>query len=104
MDAGGLFNPGTPEFQAGQSYVFLTQTYDAWADFFGGDFGWQSGFAQLPICLHADKDFNAYYDRTGLKLFYDAAKVTGQTIHTCESGDIIAHECGHAVLDSQHPE
>ena len=47
---------------------------------------------------------NAYYDRTGLKFFYDAAKVTGQTIHTCESGDIIAHECGHAVLDSQHPE
>ena len=84
--------------------MFLTQTYDAWADFFGGDFGWQSGFAQLPIFPHADKDFNAYYDRTGLKFVYDAAKVTGQTIHTCESGDIIAHECGHAVLDSQHPE
>jgi len=104
MDAGALFNPGTPEFQAGQLYVILTQTYGAWADFFGGDFGWQPGFAQLPIFACGGMDFNAYYDRTGLKFFCDADKVTGQTIYTCESGDIIAHECGHAVLDCQHPD
>ncbi|MCI0477189.1 MAG: hypothetical protein L0Y55_13150, partial [Anaerolineales bacterium] len=102
--AGGLFDPGTPEFQAGQLYVVLTQTYGAWADFFGGDFTWQSGSAPLPIVPRAGKDFNAYYDRRGLKFCYVENAVTGQTIYTCESSDVISHECGHAVLDAHHPE
>jgi Zn-dependent metalloprotease len=58
----------------------------------------------MPIFPRAGKDFNAYYDRQGLKFFCDADKVTGQMIYTCESDDIIAHECGHAVLDVHHPE
>ncbi len=102
--AGGLFAPGTLEFQMGQLYVVLTQTYGAWSDFFGGDLTWQPGFAQLPILPRASKDLNAYYDRKGLKFCYAADKITGQTIYTCESGDVIAHECGHAILDTQHPE
>ncbi len=104
IGVGGLFDPGTPDFEAGQLCVVLTQTYSAWADLFGADFAWQPGLALLPIFPRAGKDFNAYYDRKGLKFFYDADKVTGQTIYTCESGDIIAHECGHAVLDAHHPE
>jgi hypothetical protein len=102
--AGGLFNPGTPEFEAGELFVVLTHTYAVWSDFFGGDFGWQPGFAQLPIVPRAGKDFNAYYDRTALKFFYDTDPVTKRALYTSESSDIVAHECGHAVLDAHHPE
>lgn len=102
--AGGLFNPGTPEFQAGVLYVVLTRTYAAWSDFFGADFVWQPGFANLPIVPRAGKDFNAYYDRKSLKFFFNMDKATSQTLYTCESSDIVAHECGHAVLDAQHPD
>jgi hypothetical protein len=65
---------------------------------------WQPGCAQLPIVPRAGKDFNAYYDRKGLKFFYETVKSVGKTIYACESGDVIAHECGHAILDTQHPE
>ncbi|MDE3088905.1 MAG: hypothetical protein KGJ80_05930 [Chloroflexota bacterium] len=102
--AGGLFNPGTPQFEAGELFVVLTNTYGAWSDFFGGDFAWQPGFAQLPIFPRAGQDFNAYYDRKGLKFFSNTDKTTGQAIYTCESSDVVAHECGHAVLDAQHSE
>ncbi len=102
--AGGLFNPGTPEFQAGELYVVLTQTYAAWTGFFGADFGWQPGVAQLPIVPRAGQDFNAYYDRTGLKFFYDTDQKTKQPIYACESSDVVAHECGHAILDAHHPD
>lgn len=102
--AGGLFNPGTPEFQAGELYVVLTQTYATWVDFFGADFGWQPGVAQLPIVPRAGQDFNAYYDRTGLKFFYNTDQKTNQLIYACESSDVVAHECGHAVLDAHHPD
>ena len=102
--AGGLFNPGSPEFEAGQLYVTLTQTYGAWAEFFGADFGWQPGLAALPIFPRAGVALNAYYDRRGLKFFFNTDAASGTPIYTSESGDIIAHECGHAVLDAQHPD
>lgn len=102
--AGGLFKPGTPEFQAGQLYVVLNRTYAMWADLFGASFPWQPRVPQLPVVPRAGKDFNAYYDRRGLKFFFDDNPATRETVYTCESGDIIAHECGHAVLDAHHPD
>jgi hypothetical protein len=101
---GGLFNPGTPEFQAGELFVVLTNTFASWVDFFGADFQWQPKFAQLPIAPRAGKDFNAYYDRRGLKFFYATDPKTRQVMYTCESSDIVAHECGHAILDAHHPD
>ncbi len=102
--AGGLFNPGTPEFEAGELFVVLTNTFSAWSDFFGGDFGWQPGFTQLPIVPRAGQDFNAYYDRKGLKFFFNTDPKTKQIIYASESSDVVAHECGHAVLDAHHPD
>ncbi len=100
--AGGLFDPGTPEFQAGALYVVLNRTHQMWVEFFGDPIDWQSRVAQLPVNPRAGKDFNAYYDRTGLKFFYAPDKTTGQPIYTCESADVSAHECGHAILDARH--
>jgi hypothetical protein len=102
--AGGLFQPGTPEFQAGLVSVVLGRTYGAWKDFSGGDFLWQSGVPQLHANPRAGRDLNAYYDRSGLKFFFDKDKVTGKPIFTSESSDVVAHECGHAILDAHHPE
>ena len=50
------------------------------------------------------KDVNAYYDRKGLKFFYAPDPVTGQTIFTAASTDVVAHELGHALLDCLHPD
>ncbi|MBI3741865.1 MAG: hypothetical protein HY257_08940 [Chloroflexi bacterium] len=101
---GGLFEPGTREFQAGALYVILNRTHRMWMEFFGDPINWQPGVKQLAVNPRAGKDFNAYYDRTALKFFYNDDKTTGQTIYTCESSDISAHECGHAVLDARHPD
>lgn len=102
--AGGLFQPGTPEFQAGQLYVVLTRAYAAWTNFFAREITWQVPDSRLPIVPRAGEEFNAYYDRTALKFCYARNPRTRQMIYTCESSDIIAHECGHAILDAQHPE
>ncbi|MBI3912750.1 MAG: hypothetical protein HY327_00940 [Chloroflexi bacterium] len=102
--AGGLFEPGTSEFQAGALYVVLNRTVEMWTELFGDAFKWQPGAATLPVTPRAGKDFNAYYDRTGLKFFFNDDKSTGQTIYTSESPEITAHECGHAILDARHPD
>ncbi|MGE5263321.1 MAG: hypothetical protein ACM3S0_08065 [Acidobacteriota bacterium] len=102
--AGGLFDPGTPEFQAGHLTVVLASTFSAWCDFFGVNPAWQPGIGQLPILPRAGKDLNAYYDRTALKFFFNPGSVIGKTIYACESSDVVAHECGHAILDAEHPD
>ncbi len=101
---GDLFNPGTPEFEASALYVVLNRTYAMWSDFFSAPFTWQPGVGQLPVDPRAGEDFNAYYDRKGLKFFFGIDVKTGQTIYACESSDVSAHECGHAVLDAHHPD
>ena len=62
----------------------------------------------LRIFPHAFQQANAYYDPTRVALFFGYFAATGetndtlpgQTIFTCLSYDIIAHEATHALIDA----
>jgi hypothetical protein len=67
-----------------------------------------SRLTRLRILPHAFRGRNAYYDRDLHALlfgYFDAeaedagGSIPGQTIYTCLSHDIIAHETTHAVVD-----
>ncbi len=103
-EAGGLFDPGTPQFHAGQLYVILNRTFAAWCDFFGTTVPWRSGRSHLAVEPRAGTDLNAYYDRESLKFFSLTDPMSRQPVYACESSDVIAHECGHAILDAHHPD
>jgi hypothetical protein len=103
-DAGGLFDPGTAQFQAGQLHVVLNRTYAAWCDFMGMTVPWRSGKSQMTVEPRAGKDLNAYYDRDSVKFFFNTDPVSRQPVYACESSDVVAHECGHAILDAHHPD
>src|SRR5258708_10048529 len=64
----------------------------------------------VRICRHAMQEPSAFYSRDlrGLLFGYFPASLTepgankpGQTVYTCLSHDIIAHETTHALVDSQ---
>ncbi len=95
--------PGSVEFQASHLMVILSHAYDIWQNYFGAPFDWQTGTV-LPVQPRAGRDLNAYYDRTALKFFYTTDTLSNRTIYTCESSDVVAHECGHAILDAHHPD
>ncbi|MBI4675137.1 MAG: hypothetical protein HY741_26140 [Chloroflexi bacterium] len=95
--------PGTVEFEAAHLTVILTYAYDMWARYFGADYKWVRGDV-LPVIPRAGRELNAYYDRNALKFFYTTDLLTKRTLYTCESSDVAAHECGHAVLDAHHPD
>lgn len=97
------YKPGTLEFGASHLTVILTHTYDMWANYFGAEFDWVNGKV-LPVLPRAGRDLNAYYDRHALKFFYATDELSGRTYYTCESSDVAAHECGHAILDAHHPD
>ena len=55
----------------------------------------------LTATLDAGTDLNAYYDRAGLSFFRQT--VSGVTVWSGDSPDIVCHETGHAILDSLSP-
>lgn len=58
----------------------------------------------LSVWPRAGKQFNAYYDRSGLKFFYSTDPVLRQVIYSANSSDVILHETGHALLDAIRPD
>jgi len=68
---------------------------------------WNTAGNTDPISVypHAGVTQNAFYTRAGkaLKFFYFDSGTPPQTIYTCRSLDIVAHETGHAVLDGLKP-
>jgi len=70
-------------------------------------FGWQwDDGTPLKVYPHAGETANAYYTRQGksLKFFYITPNHDiSKRVYTARSFDIVAHESGHAVLDSLKP-
>lgn len=60
--------------------------------------------SNLVAYPEAGEDLNAYYDRLSLKYFYITDPVTRQVVYLCNSQDVVAHECGHAILDAHVPQ
>jgi hypothetical protein len=63
-----------------------------------------SGQNPLPVVTRAGKDWNAFYDRASLKFFYGTDPTTNNLVFMCNSADVVAHELGHALLDSLRPD
>ena len=103
---GGGYEPNTLQGEAAGCYVTINtvakylislvdtkKTFTKWA-----------AVSILNVNPRAGKDFNAYYDRQGLKFFYDKDPITKKMIYASESADIVAHEFGHAFLDILRPD
>lgn len=103
----GRYPIGTDNFRYWVAYEALNRGLDFWCQVFGEEKlepQWQRGDDRdetLPVRLNGLVDLNAYYDRT--RLDFGHKIVSGDTIYTGESPDIICHELGHAVLDSIRP-
>jgi hypothetical protein len=71
------------------------------------NFNWQWGPEPISIFPRAGLDANAYYSRSerSLRFFYfhPNDNESEPLIYTCRSFDIVAHETGHAILDSIRP-
>lgn len=98
--AAGNYAPGTAEFRYWTAAEALRRGGDFWAPILGVK-RWQPG-AVLSVGLDEGSDLNAYYDRSELAFFHD--RVSGKTVYSGESPDVVCHEMGHACLDAHRPE
>jgi len=95
--------PGTPEFLFWQSREAALAAVEAFEAAAGPIKAWSSQATQpLPLITDAGLDLNAYYDRASVSFFHSVPKAG--PIFSGDSTDCVAHEVGHAILDSIRPD
>jgi hypothetical protein len=104
--------PGTEGFDAVHTFTVVHQALAMCQRALGGPIKWQWNGAgdATPIAVfpHAGQTQNAFYSRGSrcLKFFFfprPGAPAPAPIVFTCRSFDIVAHEAGHAILDSLKP-
>jgi Thermolysin metallopeptidase, catalytic domain len=109
-----LFDPqeNPMEFDAVHTFTVVRQVLTMYRRAFNRNgitqnFNWQWGPGTISVFPRAGQDANAYYSRNerALRFFYFHQELNQSKplIYTCRSFDIVAHETGHAVLDSLKP-
>jgi len=99
----------TPEFLQVSVFATVLRTMYLFerTDTLGRPLTWAFDAPQLLVVPRAGKQANAYYHRDShsLQFFYfDSPIDRGQSIYTCLSRDIVAHETGHAIIDGLAPD
>jgi hypothetical protein len=101
----GIFDPGSSDFlfwQSREAALTAIQTWEA----LNGPLSQWGPETQNPDSLNllpdVDDDLNAFYDRSSLSFFHHA--IDSQTFFSGASTDVVAHESGHAFLDTLRPE
>ncbi|HEX8246853.1 MAG TPA: M36 family metallopeptidase [Pyrinomonadaceae bacterium] len=101
----GLFNPGTPGFLFWQCREAALAALEAWEALNGNLTSWARSSPdrkKLVLNQNAGNDLNAFYDGDSLSFF---EFTTGtKTTFSAASTDVVAHEAGHALLDTIRPD
>lgn len=90
-----------PAFHAQHCYAVVMRTLARFEFALGRRVSWGFDGHQLHVAPHAFQDGNAFYSETDRALVFGYFKSarTGETVFTCLSHDIVAHETTHAILD-----
>jgi hypothetical protein len=93
-----------PQFHQVNVFAVAAHTLRSIEKPLGSEITWRNG-GPLVIRPHAFKRENAYYSSNypSLNFGYFDSLFRPETVWTCLSHDIIAHELGHAILDSFRP-
>ena len=99
-----VYAPDTREYVGWAAREAALRAVAAFEDCAGPLKGWQGKptLKQLALIPDAGTDLNAYYNRASISFF--ETTVAGKLVLSGASQDVVAHETGHAILDSLRPD
>lgn len=100
-----VYKAEDPRQNAAVTFSTAASTINAFREAFG-DFKWSFKYDKLAINPNGGKDFNAFYSRNNgtINFFSEEDPIFGRQVFSGASGEIVAHETGHAILDAIRPE
>ncbi len=98
----------SPEFMQISTFATVLKTIELFEkhNTLGRPIKWAFPAKQLVVIPRAGKMANAFYNRdtNTLEFFYFDSISSNQTIYSCLSREIVAHEAGHAIIDGIAPD
>lgn len=93
-----------PQFHQVNTFAVAAHTLDQVEAAIGREMKWKNG-GPLVIRPHAFSEANAFYDPMSPSLNFGSftSPFRRAPVWTCLSHDVVAHELGHAILDSFRP-
>ncbi len=95
---GGGYRRDSVEAQAANGHVTVTNVINFYNRHTPQKITKWAGTHNLIVNPRAGKDINAFYNRASMQFF------SYNGMFTIDSSDVVAHELGHAILDSYRPE
>ncbi|MBS2034906.1 hypothetical protein JST97_07955 [bacterium] len=105
VDGKYVYGPEDPRQNQAVTFSAVANTINVFREAFG-DFKWSFKYDKLAINPNGGKDFNAFYSRNNgtVNFFAEEDPIFGRPVFSGASGEIVAHETGHAILDAIRPE
>jgi hypothetical protein len=89
------------QFRCVMAYTIVMKTLSRFEFALGRRLAWSFGSHQIQVAPHAFSDANAFYSDHAQAIFFGYFSGTSgnNTVYTCLSHEIVAHETAHALLD-----
>ncbi|MEW6280934.1 MAG: hypothetical protein AB1758_20130 [Candidatus Eremiobacterota bacterium] len=100
-----VYSPQERGFHGANALAAVARTIEIFEKALGEPIKWAFRGQQITIHPDGGQMINAYYSRQdgSLNFFHDTDPVTGRTFYSGDSGEVVAHETGHAILDGLRP-
>lgn len=92
-------------FTAAHTFATVNNTLQMFQDAYGEKINWAFGNDQIKLNPDQGEMLNAYYarDDKSINFFHATDRATNEVLHTGDSGEVVSHEVGHAILDGIRP-
>jgi hypothetical protein len=91
---------GDPQFHQQNVYAIVMKTLARFEFALGRRISWGFAGHQINVGPHAFADANAFYSKEDQALVFGYFRgLSGETVFSCLSHDVVAHETTHAILD-----
>ena len=99
------------EFTSAHVFAAVNNTLEMFQDAYGEKIPWALPGNRIPtdrmkIVPDGGEMLNAYYSRkdVSVNFFHAVDPATNEMVYSGQSGEVVSHEVGHAMLDGLHPE
>lgn len=101
-----VYDPKDKQYTAAATLATVAQTLSTFESAYGEKIDWAFGSEKIGLHPDAGEDFNAYYsrDEASLNFFHGMDPTTKEMIYSGNSGEVVSHEVGHAMLDGMRPD
>lgn len=99
-DGNYVYDKNDKSFHGANAFAAANRTLALFEEAQGAPIKW-SRTSRLEVHGDEGKDLNAYYDGKGLHFFH--YPVEGKNVFSGDSGEVVGHETGHAILDALRP-